>query len=77
MTKIELPDDLAAALAAAAEARGVSVDELAAETLRAQFGPRRRVLSFAAIGSVEVERGGAHSEELLEEGGFGIDSADR
>jgi plasmid stability protein len=77
MTVIELPDDLAAALAAAAAERGVSVDELAVEALTGQFGPRRRQLSFAAIGSSEVERGGAYSEELLEEGGFGIDSADR
>lgn len=77
MSTIELPDDIAAALAEAAAERGVTVDELAAETLSARFGPRRRVLSFAAIGSVEVERGGAHSEELLEEGGFGTDSADR
>jgi hypothetical protein len=77
MSTIELPDDVAAALAAAATERGMTVDQLAAETLAARFGPRRRVLSFAAIGSAEVERGGAYSEELLEEGGFGIDSADR
>ncbi len=77
MTVIELPDDIAAALATAAAERGMTVDELAAEVLAERFGPRRRTLSFAAIGSVEVERGGAYSEELLEEGGFGIDNADR
>ncbi len=77
MSTIELPDDVAAAPAAAAAERGVTVDELATETLSSRFGPRRRVLSFAAIGSSDVERGGAHSEELLEEGGFGVDSADR
>jgi len=76
VSTVELPDDVIAALAAAAAERGMTVDELAAKTLAATFGPRRRVLSFAAIGSAEVDRGGAHSEELLEEGGFGIDSAD-
>jgi len=77
MSTIELPDDLAIALAAAAADRGMTVDELAEEVLAERFGPRRRTLSFAAIGSVEVDRGGAYSEELLEEGGFGIDNADR
>lgn len=57
--------------------RGMTVDELAAETIAARFGPKRRKLIFAAIGSQETARGGAHAKELLEEGGFGIDSADR
>ena len=77
MSTVELPEDVAACLAAAAAERRMTVDELAAEVLAARFGPRRRTLSFAGIGSVEVERGGAHAEELLEEGEFGIDSADR
>ena len=77
MSTIELPDELAAALAAAAEARGVTVDELAAETLEAEFGPRRRILSFAAAGSSTSGRSAAEAEEMLEEGGFGVDSADR
>ncbi len=76
MSTIELPDDVAAALAAAAAQRGITADELAVEALAARFGPRRRTLSFAGIGSAEVDRGAAHAEELLEEGGFGTDSAD-
>jgi len=76
MSTIEIPDDIAAALAAAAAKRGVSVDDLAAETLGAEFGPRRRVLSFAGVGSSTTGRTAAEAEELLEESGFGIDSAD-
>jgi len=77
MSTIQLPDDVAAALAAAAADREVSVDELAAETISARFGPVRRTLSFAAIGSSTTGRTAAEAEQLLEEGGFGIDSADR
>jgi ribosomal protein L22 len=77
MSTIELPEDVAAALAAAAAERGVSVDELAAETISARFGPIRRRLSFAAVGSSTTGRTAAEAEQLLEEGGFGVDSADR
>ena len=77
MSTIELPDDVAAALAAAAADRGVSVDELAAETISARFGPKRRSLSFVGAGHSGSGRGGAEAEQLLEEGGFGIDSSDR
>ncbi len=77
MSTIELPDEIAAALAAAAAQRGVSIDELAAETISARFGPIRRKLSFAAAGSSTTGRSAAEAEQLLEEGGFGIDSADR
>lgn len=77
MSAIELPEEIAAALAAAAGERGVSVDQLAAETISARFGPVRRTLSFVAAGRSGSARGGAEAEELLEEGGFGIDDADR
>ncbi len=77
MSTIELPDDVAAALAAAAADRGVSIDELAAETISARFGPKQRTLSFVAAGHSGSTLGGAEAEQLLEEGGFGIDSSDR
>ncbi len=77
MSTIELPDDVAAALASAAKERGVSVDELAAETIAARFGPIRRRLTFAAAGSSNSGRNAVEAEQLLEDGGFGIDSADR
>lgn len=77
MSTIELPDDIAAALAAAAADRGLSVDELAAETISARFGPKRRTLSFVAAGRSGMSQGGAEAEQLLEEGRFGTDSADR
>ena len=70
MSTIELPDDVAAALTAAAAERGVSVDELAAETISARFGPKRRTLSFVGAGRSGSGRGGAEAEQLLEEGGF-------
>lgn len=77
MSTIELPDDVAAALAAEAAKRGVSADELAAETLIAEFGPRRRSLSFAAAGASTSGRSAADAEQMLEDGGFGVDNADR
>lgn len=76
MSTIELPDDVAAALAAAAADRGVSVDELAAETISARFGPKRRTLSFVGAGRSGSTLGGAEAEQLVEEGEFGIDSPD-
>lgn len=56
MTTVELPDDVAAALAAAAAARGISVDELAVEALAARFhtAPVVGDALAAFIGSVET-----------------------
>ncbi|MCP5065656.1 MAG: hypothetical protein GY946_03745 [bacterium] len=77
MPTIELPDDVAAALAAAAADRGMTADELAAETISARLGPVRRRLDVAAFGASASGRSAVEAEQLLEEGGFGIDSADR
>lgn len=77
MSTVELPEPVAERLAAAAAERGMTVDELAAETIAARFGPRRRKLMFAAAGASTSGRTAADAEELLEEGGFGTDSADR
>ena len=76
MSSVELPEDIAACLAAAAEERGMTADELAAEALATQFGPRRRKLSFAGAGASTSGRSAAETEEMLEEGRFGLDSAD-
>ncbi len=57
MSTIELPDDVAAALAAAAAERDMTADELAAEALAGQFGPTvvESVDALGAfIGSVET-----------------------
>lgn len=75
MSTIELPDQLVARLAAVAAERGMTADELALEVLTERFDPRR--LSFTAVGRSGSVRGGAETEQLLTEGGFGIDSADR
>jgi len=74
---VELPEVVAERLAAEAARRGVSVEDLAVETLVERFGPARRRLSFAAIGSSSTGRRAAEAEELLAEGGFGTDSAAR
>lgn len=78
MSTVHLPDDLADRLAAEAARRGMSVDDLAAETLAVRFprtqperGPRRH-LAFVAIGASGQTRGGAEADELLAEG-FGRD----
>lgn len=73
---VELPEALAARLRTEANARGLSVEDVAVEALNEHFGPRRK-LSFAAAGSSTSGRDAADAEALLAEGGFGIDSADR
>jgi len=105
MSTIELPDDVGAALAAAAAERGTAEAELIAEFVadaepdgldafigvgasgrtdpfdihaeRSTEAAKRRSLSFVAAGHSGSNRGGAEAEELLEEDGFGIDTADR
>jgi len=74
---VELPEALAERLATEAARRGLSVTDLALEALSERFGSPRRRLSFAAIGSSSTGRHAAEAEELLAEGGFGTDSADR
>lgn len=79
MSTVRLPDELVDRLTAEAARRGITVDELAAETLDAQFPPPptpaarpRRHLAFVAIGASGKRRGGAAADELLAEG-FGRD----
>jgi hypothetical protein len=74
---LDLPEAVAAQLTAEASRRGVTVEELAVEALSERFGPRRRKLSFAALGSSATGRRAAEAEQLLAEGGFGTDNADR
>lgn len=73
---VELPDAVAERLVAEAARRGLAVGDLAVEALSERFGPPRRHLSFAAIGSSSTGRRAAEAEALLAEGGFGTDSAD-
>ena len=72
---LHLDDAVAAALAAEAERRGLSVDELAAALLAAQL-PKpatvHRRLAFAAVGASNSGRGAAEADEMLAEG-FGRD----
>lgn len=78
MSTVHLPDELAERLAAEAARRGISVDELAAETLSARFpseespAGRRRHLAFVAMGASGQTRGAAEADDLLAEG-FGRD----
>lgn len=78
VSTVHLPDELVDRLTAEAARRGMSVDELAAETLAARFpeqhpedGPRRH-LAFVAFAASGQSRGGAEADELLAEG-FGRD----
>ncbi len=73
---IEVPDDVAERVAEAAAREGVALEALAGKVVVESFPPRRR-LSFAAVGSSKTGRHAAEAEELLAEGGFGLDSADR
>lgn len=75
---VHLPEELARRLAAEAERRGSSVDEVAAELLAAGLSeeapkpPTRRHLAFAGIGASTSGRTAAEAEEMLAEG-FGRD----
>lgn len=68
---IEVADDVAERLHAAAAGRGVATEQLLSEVAAAQFPPRRR-LAFAAVGPSGSTRGAAQADELLAEG-FGRD----
>jgi hypothetical protein len=68
---LHLDGDVAAALAAEAERRGQTADELAAALLAAQL-PKpttmHRRLSFAAVGESTSGRSAAEADEMLAEG---------
>jgi len=73
MTKltIEVPDDVAERVNAAAAEQGVAPEQLAGQAVVDRF-PARRHLAFAAVGASGSSRGGAQADELLAEG-FGRD----
>lgn len=71
---VNVPDDVARRLEAAAAARGVTVEELAAEVLTDHVpdvgeAPRRRHLSFGGIGA--SQHGISHQVDELLADGFG------
>ena len=77
MSTVNVPDALAQRLAAEAERRHTSVDDLVAGFVSAGLeqpvtGTQRRQLRFAAVGASGSRRGAAEAEELLAEG-FGRD----
>lgn len=64
---VEVEDDLAERVAAAATERGVAPEALAAEILAEQFPPRRR-LGFVSLGRSTSGRRAREDEEMLAEG---------
>lgn len=73
---VNVPDGVARRLEAAAAARGVTVEELAAEVLiehvpDVAVAPRRRQLSFGGIGA--SKHGISHQVDDLLADGFGRD----
>ncbi|HQZ34270.1 MAG TPA: hypothetical protein PK020_07580 [Ilumatobacteraceae bacterium] len=73
---VNVSDDVVRRLEAVAHARGVTVEELAAEVLtenapHVDAEPRRRHLSFARIGA--SEQGISHQVDELLADGFGRD----
>jgi predicted transcriptional regulator len=76
---VHLPEDLARRVTEVAEARHVSPEQVAIETISSHLEAvtseqptARRHLAFAAIGSSGSSRGSAEADELLAEG-FGRD----
>jgi predicted transcriptional regulator len=63
---VHLPEDLARRVTEVAEARHVSPEQVAIESIEAQL-PARRRLSFSGIGSSGSARGGAEADELIAE----------
>lgn len=73
---VNVPDEVARRFAAAAAARGVTAEELAAEVLAENVpevdeAPRRRRLTFGAIGA--SKHGISHQVDELLADGFGRD----
>ena len=75
MSTIEVPDEVAARLAAEAARRGVTVEALVAalaETLpeagEPGTGHRRRPLGFVSLGASTSGRRARHADEMLAEG---------
>lgn len=71
---VQLPEEIARRLAAEAERRGVSPEQVAAEAIAAQFPqdlperrPKRR-LAFGAIGASTSGRRATDTDEMLAEG---------
>lgn len=61
---VEVEDDLAVRIAAAATERGVAPEDLAAEILAEQFPPRRRP-GFVSLGRSTSGRRASEAEEML------------
>lgn len=77
MSRIEIPESVLERVAAAAAEKGLTTDELATQALAERFKPRRRTLRFGVVGASTSGRTAGEAEDLLTEGGFGVDSADR
>jgi len=78
-TTVTLSEDLAGRVARVAARRGVSADEVVAQTLAAHLADtdeiavhRPRRLAFAGIGASTSGRTAAQADEMLAEG-FGLD----
>lgn len=66
---VEVEDDLAERVAAAATERGVAPEALAAEILAGQFPPRRRLgFGFVSLGRSMSGRRASEDEAMLAEG---------
>ncbi len=66
-TTVKVPDELDARLRHEAERRGTTVSELTREALEAYLGPRRRRLSFTAVGRSGQRDVARRIEEILTE----------
>lgn len=64
---VEVDEDVAGRVAAAATERGMAPEALAAEVLAEQFGPQRR-LGFVSLGRSSSGRRASEDEDLLAEG---------
>jgi len=64
---IEVPDDVAERMSAAAAERGVATEALVSEVAAEQFPPRRK-LGFASLGRSSSGRRASEDEALLADG---------
>ena len=69
MTKltVEVEEEVATRVAAAAAERGLAPEALAAEVLAEQFGPKRK-LGFVSLGRSTSGRLASEDEDMLAEG---------
>lgn len=64
---VELPDELASRLTAAAAQRGATLEQLAVEAIEARFPPPKPTVSFIGIGASGTADSGEKHRQIVDD----------